>query len=359
MRLCFFGAYEPFYPRHNVIRKGLIKNKIRVNQCWLPPSYKFWLRYPLLLLRSPFSCRQHDFLFVPEFRQKDVPLAKILSLLYSSKVVFDPLASRYETKITDWQRKPEGSWQAHWNFIIDYWSFRLSDLILADTQTHKEYYCKKYDVSPHKIAVLPVGYDDEIFKPEPKIGSKDTFTILFYGSFLPLHGVEVIIKAAEIIAKEDPSIQFRFIGSGQTLPKAKSLALEMGLSNIAFEGWICMEELPQLIASADICLGIFGKTEKAQRVVPHKIYQAMGMKKPIIAAQTPATEEFFSHGTNIFLCPEPFSDSLAQAILELKQDEALREKIAEQGYRLVKEKYSTFPLGQTLQKILKKHFRLE
>ena len=356
MRLCFFGAFEPFYPRHNVIRKGLIKNRAKVNQCWLPPSYKFWMRYPLLLLRSPFSCRQHDFLFVPEFRQKDVPLAKILSLLYSSKVVFDPLASRYETKITDWQRKPEGSWQAHWNFTIDSWAFRLSDLILADTQTHKEYYCKKYGVSAQKIAVLPVGYDDEIFKPELKTGNKKAFTILFYGSFLPLHGVEFIIKAAEIVAKTDPSIQFRFIGSGQTLPQAKSLAKERSLSNVTFEGWIPMEKLPHQIASADICLGIFGKTEKAQRVVPHKIYQAMGMKKAVITAQTPAAKEFFSPGINIFLCPEPLSDSLAQTILELKKNEALREKIAEQGYLLVTERYSTFPLGQTLQQILKKHF---
>jgi len=352
MKLCFFGAYDPRYPRHNVIKQGLVMNKAEVSECWLPPRYKFWLRYPLFLFRYPRHCKKNDFFFVPEFCQKDVPLAKILSLLSSARLVFDPLAPRYETKIMDWKRKSADSWQARWNFKIDRWAFKLSDIVLADTQAHKEYYCQKYGLAPDKVAVLPVGFDDSLFLSSKAKDRNKRFTVLFYGSYLPLHGVEVMIQAAKILFAKEPSIQFRLVGSGQTLPRAKALATELNCHNIYFEDWIPQEKLPEKISSADLCLGIFGKTEKAKRVVPHKIFQALAMKTPVITARTPAVEEFFSHRENIFLCSEPFPDSLAEAILELKGDEVLRKEIAENGHNLVRKSFAPAAIGRSLKKIL-------
>jgi glycosyltransferase involved in cell wall biosynthesis len=356
MRLCFFGAYDPAYPRNTVIKKGLRLNGVEVSECWLRPKYKFWLRYPLLASQYLSSYAGHNIFFVPEFCQKDVPLAKILSLFSSKKIVFDPLAGRFETKIIDWKRKPLNSWQARLNFKIDYWAFRLSDLILADTQAHKDYFCQKYGLPSKKVKVLPVGFDDDLFSLSAAAEKENRFTVLFFGSFLPLHGVDCILEAAKIVLSEEPSIQFRFIGSGQTLLLAKNLASRLGLSNVLFEDWLPLSELPNRIASSDICLGIFGRTEKARRVVPHKIFQAMGMKKPVITGQTPAVKEFFSHRENIFLIPESNPDLLAQAILELKRDEDLREGIAERGYQLVSQKFSSEAIGRTLIKILEKNF---
>ncbi len=356
MRLCFFGAYDPEYPRNTVIKRGLSLNGVDVSECWLPPKYKFWLRYPLLASRYLSSCVKGDIFFVPEFCQKDVPLAKILSLLSSKKIVFDPLAGRFETKIMDWKRKPQDSWQARLNFKIDSWAFRLSDLILADTKAHKDYFCQKYCLPSEKVEVLPVGFDDVLFKPSAVAEQENLFTVLFFGSFLPLHGVDCILEAANIISSKEPSIQFRLIGSGQTLFLAKNLASKFGSSNVLFEDWLPLSELPQRISSSDICLGIFGRTEKARRVVPHKIFQAMGMRKPVITVQTPAVEEFFSHRENIFLIQESRSDLLAQAILELKREEDLRERIAERGYQLVSKEFSPEAIGRTLLRILEKNF---
>jgi glycosyltransferase involved in cell wall biosynthesis len=356
MRLCFFGAYDPSYPRNTVIKKGLRLNGVEVSECWLPPRYKFWLRYPLLASRYLGSYTGHDVFFVPEFCQKDVPLAKVLSLFSSKKAVFDPLAGRFETKIIDWKRKPINSWQARLNFKIDYWAFMLSDLILADTQAHKDYYSLKYGLPSNKIEVLPVGFDDELFRPIAAAEKEDRFTVLFFGSFLPLHGVDCILEAAKIVFSEEPSIQFRLLGSGQTLPLAKSLASRLGLSNVIFEDWLPQSGLPHRIASSDICLGIFGRTEKAERVVPHKIFQSMGMRKPVVTARTPAVEEFFSHRENIFLIQESRPDLLAQAVIELKRDKDLREAIAEKGYKLVSQEFSPEAIGRTLIKILEKNF---
>ena len=168
MKLCFMGGYNPHYPRNAVLRKGLKENGVEVSECQVSPRFKFWLRYPLLLLCSARRLKKSDFFFVPEFCQKDVPLAKAISFLTASKVVFDPLASRFETKIMDWRRKPPDSWQAWWNFRIDYWAFRLSDLVLADTHIHKEYYCQKYGLPAEKVEVLPLGYNSDLYNPALK-----------------------------------------------------------------------------------------------------------------------------------------------------------------------------------------------
>ncbi len=363
MDILFFGAYNPEYPRNAVLRRGLELNGAGVSECRVRPGPKFWLRYPLRVSRLPRLSRKAastpKFLLVPEFAQKDVPLARLVGRFTARPVVFDPLASRYETKILDWKRKPEGSPSARWNRAIDRWAFRSADLILSDTRAHKDYYCCEFGVAPEKIAVVPVGFDDRIFPRTPanrrteQSGLSGPFTVLFFGSFLPLHGVDTVVEAARRIRRADKAVRFRFIGSGQTHDHVRSLASGYGLDNVDFEGWLSQRDLARSVAErADVCLGIFGRTEKAGRVVPHKVFQAMALGKAVITARTAAAEEFFIHRKNIFLCDRKEPDSLAEAILELKGDDGLREKLAREGSGLVWEKYQPEAIGSTLKGIL-------
>ena len=357
MVFSFLGAYDPAYPRNAVLRRGLELAGATVRECRLPPSIKFWMRYPLAILRYGRRVASAAVIFLPEFRQKDVPLGRLFALLFAKRLVFDPLAARYETKVIDWRRRRPGTVRAWWNFRIDLMSFRMSDLVLADTAAHKDYFCRTYGVPEDKVAVIPVGYDDRLFRPEdtPSPKSKDApFEVLFFGSFLPLHGAESIIEAAALLSKKDPSIRFRFIGTGQTLERVRLRADSLALPNVEFKGWLRYADLPAQIAAADVCLGIFGATEKARRVVPHKVFQAMGMKKAVITARTPAAEEFFHHKKDVYFCDPPYPKSLVSAILELKADGRLRRSLAENGYRLVRETYSPQALGRILLDLVEK-----
>ena len=367
MDVCFFGGFDANYPRNAVIRRGLEANDVAVSQCRVSPGGRFWGRYPLLfsrwLSRSRKPAPRRSFLLVPEFCHKDVPLARFLARLSSNQLIFDPLASRYETKILDRQINPEGSLAAWWNKVIDRWSMKLPDLVLADTRAHKDYYCRRFGQDGRKIEVLPVGFDDLIFskslahsRPIFPSGERP-FTVLFFGSFLPLHGADVIIRAAQRVWQEDQTIRFQFIGRGQTFPLAQRLASDFGLANVCFDNWVGQAGLAEKVArEADICLGIFGPTEKAGRVVPHKIFQSMALRKPVITSRTPAVEEFFSHRKNIFLCDKGDPASLAGSILELRNQHSLREEIAVQGFELVWEKYHPGALGKALRGMLERHF---
>lgn len=359
MRFYFTGAYDPLYPRNAILRRGLRELGDEVVELRGSPRLRFWLRYPQLGWRASRAVDAAPAVFfVPEFCQKDVPLAHFISRVMGRPLVFDPLAARYETKILDWRRQAPSSLQAWWNFRIDRWAFSGSDLILADTEAHKAYYCSAYRLDPGKVAVLPVGYDETLFTPE-RFGRPEKerpFTVLFCGSFVPLHGVENIVEAARLVGKTDPDVRFVLVGSGQTYPRARRLAEEHGLTNCEFRGRQPLERVPGEYASADIALGIFGTTEKARRVVPHKVYQALGMGRPVVTALTPAAVEVLKDGETARLCAEPYGESLAAAVLELKANKALRAKLGKNGLRLARDRYGAKSIAGLLKTILKERF---
>jgi glycosyltransferase involved in cell wall biosynthesis len=379
MNWLFLGGYDPAYQRNAVIRKGLVALGDVVAEYPADPSFKTWLRYPLLLAkiaararagtrtharngaRPPaprFPLRRADAVYVPAFCQKDVLLARFLATLVARPVVFDPLVSRYETKILDRRRHAADSLTARWNRWIDAMAFRFSDIVLADTAAHAAYYARDYGVPAHKLVVVPIGYDDALFDPDcvapptpagpSAFPTVAPFTVLFFGSFLPLHGVDAVVEAAGAVRRLDPTILFRFVGSGDTWARVRALASDLGAANCSFEPWVPLAALPGLVASADISLGIFGRTAKARRVAPHKIFQSLGMRKPVITARTPAVEEFFTHGENIWLCDEPYAETLADAVVRLKTDAGLRARLAANGYRTVKERFTPAAIAARL-----------
>ena len=102
---------------------------------------------------------------MPEFRHKDVPLARFLADLSGASLVVDPLVSRYDTKIDDWGSAAPHSLQASHNRRIDRAAVRFADLLLCDTRAHAAYFRDRYRVPSERIAVVPVGFDDTVFRP--------------------------------------------------------------------------------------------------------------------------------------------------------------------------------------------------
>jgi glycosyltransferase involved in cell wall biosynthesis len=103
-----------------------------------------------------------------------------------------------------------------------------------------------------------------------------------------------------------------------------------------------------MLRSQDICLGIFGNTAKAARVIPNKIYEAAALGKAIITADTPAIRELFTDRQDILLCKRSDPADLAEKIMLLKNDTALRRKIADGALRLFRERCTPAAIGRGL-----------
>ena len=163
------------------------------------------------------------------------------------------------------------------------------------------------------------------------------FKVGFWGTYIPLHGIDYIIKAANLL-KEERRITFSLLGRGQTYEKIIELAKSLNLENIEFLNMVPLHELPLFISGCDIGLGIFGKREKSSCVIPNKIFEAIQMKIPIITSNTPAINELFTHRENIFLCQRANPKSLSDGILELVNNQDLRFKIADNAYQVYKDR---------------------
>jgi glycosyltransferase involved in cell wall biosynthesis len=178
--------------------------------------------------------------------------------------------------------------------------------------------------------------------------SGDQVTI-FHGSFIPLQGIEYILKAAKICEKD--GINFLIIGDGQEKKKMIGLSGELGLKNVEFVGFMSQEWIREKIAQADVCLGIFGDTQKTQRVIPNKVYECLAMQKPVITADTPAVRELFDEN-DMMLVETANSESLAAAILHLKKNPEQIGKLAFNGYNKFKNNASPHILGGRLKDII-------
>jgi glycosyltransferase involved in cell wall biosynthesis len=225
--------------------------------------------------------------------------------------------------------------------------------VLLDTPRHANYFAETFGLHPTKLRALPVGCNEDIFYPRtiPPNWTRTT-RVLYYSSYLPLHGTKTVIRAAALLRSE-PNIYFRLIGQGQEYMTVRKQASDLGLTNIAFLPPVPIDALPAEIASSDICLGgHFGHSAKAGRVVPGKIYQMLAMARPVIAANTPANNDLLVHEQSAYLCPPDDPLALADAVLTLHRNKALRQNLASEGHDLYRRRCSEPTITATLGDLL-------
>ena len=190
-----------------------------------------------------------------------------------------------------------------------------------------------------------VGADDDVMRPGPPPTS-GPFRVFVYASFIPLHGLEHVVRAAHLLERRNEDVQIDIVGSGVTARATEQLATDLGTTNVKFLGRRRYEELPRLMAASHLCLGIFGTSPKAQRVIPNKVFDALATARPVLTADTPAAREVLVDGENAGLCAPGDAEAIADAITTLKHDEALRVRIAEQGHELFRERFSIAALSR-------------
>ena len=80
-----------------------------------------------------------------------------------------------------------------------------------------------------------------------------------------------------------------------------------------------------------IALGIFGTGDKAARVIPNKVFQALACARPVITADTPAVRELLSDGVDALLVPPGDALALAEAVRRIAGEAGLAGRLAAAG----------------------------
>jgi len=341
MTICYFGIYHSEYSRNRIFIKGLRQNGVEVIEC--NSRLKGWAKY-IDLWRQHWRLKKKYQVMVVGFPGYQVmPLARILT---RRPIIFDTLSSFYDSMIIDRGIARPVSLTAAYYWILDWLACHLADKVILDTNAQIDYFVKTFGIRRAKFQRIFIGSDDEAIYPLEKIESGSPFLVHFHGAFNPLQGVEFIIRAAKLLEKEN--INFNIIGKGQTYKDIRKLAQELGVKNVNFIGPVGYEELKEYMAQADVCLGVFGQTEKAQQVIPNKVYEALAAGQAIITGETPAIKELLTDKENALFCHMADPEDLADKILELKNNNDLRLRLAENGYKLFKARLRPTLLGQQL-----------
>jgi glycosyltransferase involved in cell wall biosynthesis len=300
-----------------------------------------WMRLVAQWITGPPT----DVVIVGYLGHFDVFLARLLT---RRPVVLNALLSLHDTVVRDRGLVPERSLAARLLRGLDRAACRTADLVLLDTGAQIAYFCAQFNLDPSRFHRQPVGSDRA---PRPAIVRPpgEPVRVLFVGTFIPLHGVHTIVEAARRVEQSGLNVRFRLIGRGQEFAATADAVRRQGLTRVEVsDRWLDAAAYERELAEADMCLGIFGATGKAQRVIPSKVYDALAAGRPVITADTPAARELLTHGVDAWLCPPDDPAALAAAVATLASDRALREHLAEGARRTYEEKCTPEAIGRDL-----------
>ena len=349
----YFGTYDPEYSRNRVLIDGLRKNGVNVIECEDDSAgFKKFLK---LFLKFRRIKDNYDVIVIGFFSPLIVPFAKLIT---RKPVIFDPLVLLYDSNVLDRKVIKPKSLRAFYYWFLDWLTLHLADMVLLDTEEHIKYASKEYKVRPEKFKRIFIGTREDIYHPIAKTRENNKFLVEFHGIFNTLQGVAFIIKAAKHLESHD-DIKIIIIGNGKGQDKLLQLAQSLKIRNIEFIEPVDKKELAIKISEADVCLGIFGTSDKARRVIPNKVYECAGMRKPVITADTPAIREFFTDD-DLMLVKIADAEAIARAVLKLKEDKELRERLANNAYTKLISCASTEILGLRFKEIIQELiFRLK
>jgi len=346
MDVLFVCGREPEYVRNRLILKALRRHGSVIEIT--DRSKNYVMRHVRLFIKLLTRIRKHDALFVGFY---GYPLVFAARLFSRRPIVFDALVSTYDTLCFDRRTFTPRSILGRLVFWMDAAACRLSDVVMLDTRAHLDYFVETYRLPAEKFVVLYVGCDEELFSPRSP-PSEDPFIVFYYCSYLPVHGIEHVVRAAKLLENES-GITFRIAGSGARYAEIHRLSQVLRCGNIEFVPWIPFERLPEAIAQASLCLGgHFSESTKAQNVIASKTFQLLAMGKPTIVGANRANSEIFTHGEHVYMCRMGDPQSLADAVVHLRNRPELREKIASGGYSLFAERYGMTNISNVIERVL-------
>ncbi|MGB0749373.1 MAG: glycosyltransferase [Magnetospiraceae bacterium] len=332
--LLFWGTYDRNNARIRILLSGLAENGVRVSEIhtdvwggvWDKTQMTLWgrlwkflrllLAYPGLVIRF-FTAPRPDAVVVGHPGHLDILMLQFPAALRGIPIVWDMFLSAYDTLVLDRQMVKRGSFLAGLIHGLEGLVCRSASGIVMDTAAHAVFIRQEYDLSESHVGWAPVGAEDLFFhQPIGQRPSDVPRSVLFYGKMIPLHGISTILEAAHMTAGE--GISWTIIGTGQEVAKVHAALAEGHVPGLQWRESVSYTDLPGLIDAADICLGVFGGSDKAGRVVPNKVYQALARGCPVITRDSPAMRALTAQMPGfVMMVPPESPQALAVAIVEM------------------------------------------
>jgi glycosyltransferase involved in cell wall biosynthesis len=192
-----------------------------------------------------------------------------------------------------------------------------------------------------RFAIIPNGVDLSRFASPTRCAFRSEFGVPDGAPLLgvvarlePEKGQRFLIEAMPEVLRAAPDTRLAIVGEGSEAESLQALAASLGVSDrVLFTGR--RDDVAAL--TADLTVAVLPSSREAQGI---SILDAMARRVPVVASAVGGIPEVITSWTDGILVPPGDSSALADAIVRLLTDDALRERIGAAGYRTVVERYS-------------------
>ena len=339
MKVVVFGTYDvSVHPRGAVLIEGLADHGIEVVELNEPlglgtadrvAMLQRPGRLPLLVARlagcwmrlgaRSLGTSRPDAVLVPYLGHFDVLLARLR--WPRRTIVLDHLVSG-EAAARD--RGESGGLKLLLLRLLDRAATRAADVVVVDTD---ESAAGLPDAARRDALVVPVGATADWFDagtPAADRAAGGPLRVVFFGSFTPLHGTVTVARALQQLP--EGALAITLLGTGQDHAVVRRIL--SGRGDVTWRDWVPTAELPGLVASHDVCLGIFGDTDKALSVVPTKVYQGAAAGCAVITSDTAPQRRAWGDAAVLVAPAEPVALATALGRLAADPQEVVRLRTA-------------------------------
>lgn len=209
-----------------------------------------------------------------------------------------------------------------------------------------------------KMAVIPNGVDLAKFVPRAanaadrrEMGGDARFVVSYLGTHGMAHDLGRILDVAgRMLARKD--VAFAFVGDGAERVALEERARRERLTNVRFLGVQPRDRMPALYAASDMCIVPLRKSELFTTVLPSKIFEMMGMAKPIVLAVDGEARRLVEQARAGRFVPPGDSEALRGAIESMLSDPRELPRYGERGREFVAREYDRKALAQRYLKVL-------
>jgi len=204
----------------------------------------------------------------------------------------------------------------------------------------------KRGLPAEKVFLLTNGVDTEKFTPRSQaqarteLGWDNTFVALYAGTHGLAHGLATLLDTAELL-HDKPDIQLVLVGDGAAKTDLVTQARQRNLTNVTFLETVTHDQMPTLLAAADVCLVPLRKLPLFEGALPSKMYEIMACARPIILGVDGEARRLVEQEAGSALAVEPENAAaLAQAILALYTQPELARALGQRGRAFVEARFS-------------------
>ena len=191
-----------------------------------------------------------------------------------------------------------------------------------------------------KNKIKPVVYMDNAvepiyFVPKKKV-MNEKLKFLFVGRLEKLKGLDYLIHATKLLLKKTEKFEILLIGEGSEEIQLKNLVIKLNLKDfIKFLGKKNFIETKTYYLSSDVFI-----LTSVWEGFPITLLEAWSAKLPVIITDVGGISKVCVNGENAMIIPPKNPEMIANAMYTLMTDKSLRNKIAKNGEKLIRDEYN-------------------